>query len=190
MTLLIIFLICVFITLAVGVLAGVSDIKSMTIPNAYSVYVIILFFLAYGALYIGESSAEPFGPILYHLLAALLMFIVTIILFALGIIGAGDSKFATACAFWIGVKYVPVFLFFMTLCGGLLGVIALILRRKKPFKSPAEGSWVAQVQGGADKVPYGVAITVGMLFAIVYAGYFSSDMLSAFVELHNVEFDL
>ncbi len=180
MFLLIIFLICVFITLFVGVLAGLSDIRSMKIPNSYSLYVVAAFFVAYVVLYIGGQGGV-FSSLPSHLLSAGLMFVATAILFGLRIIGAGDSKFATACAFWIGAKYLTIFLFFMTLGGGLLGIVALYIKRKKPFKNPKEGSWAAQVQSGVDKVPYGVAITFGMVIAFVYAGYFSPDVLSSFI---------
>ena len=181
MILLIIFLICVFVTIAVGGLAGFSDIRSMTIPNSYSVYVMASFCVAYTALYLGGYSYEIFGTLLSHVISAVMAFLLTFVLFALKIIGAGDSKFATACALWIGAKYIPIFLFFMTLVGGLLGVVALYIKRKKPFEAPAEGSWVAQVQGGADKVPYGVAISLGMYIAFMHAGYFSVETWSLFL---------
>ncbi|PCI57152.1 MAG: peptidase [Alphaproteobacteria bacterium] len=186
MILLIIFLICVFITLVIGGLAGLSDIRSMTIPNSYSLYVMAAFFVAFGALYLG-GQGDVFGSFLSHILSASLAFVVTLGLFAMRVIGAGDSKFATACALWFSVKLLLVFLFFMTLFGGVLGVVALYIKRNKPFKNPAEGSWVAQVQGGADKVPYGVAISFGMLVAFIQAGYFSSDVLGSFVASHMVE---
>ncbi len=186
MVLLIIFLICVFITLFVGVLAGLSDIRSMKIPNSYSIYIIAAFLVAYLGLYFA-GHAGVFSSIWSHILSAGLMFLATAVLFGLKIIGAGDSKFATACAFWIGAKYLTIFLFFMTLGGGVLGIIALYIKRKKPFKSPREGSWAAQVQSGADKVPYGVAITFGMVIAFIYAGYFSPDVLSSFIDVPSEE---
>ncbi len=181
MILLIIFLICVFITLAIGGLAALSDLKSMKIPNAYSLVVVGVFFVAYAATYFGGFEGKVFGFALSHLLSAGATFILTLILFALGMIGGGDAKFASACAFWIQAKYIPVYLFFMTLLGGLLGLVALYLKKKKPFKAPVEGSWAAQVQGGADKVPYGVAISFGMLIAFIHSGYFSTDVLSIFL---------
>lgn len=186
MILLIIFLICVFVTLVVGGLAALSDIKTMTIPNNYSLYVIVSFFIAYGALYLGGQE-NVFSPFLSHMISAALAFFVTLGLFAMRIIGAGDSKFATACALWFGVKSLLAFLFYMTLSGGVLGMIALYIKRKKPFTDPADGSWVAQVQGGAEKVPYGVAISFGMLVAFMHAGYFSTDVLGSFVVSHSVE---
>ncbi len=180
MILLIIFLICVFITLLVGALAGLSDIRCMKIPNNYSIYVIALFLIAYISMYFGGQDAV-FASLFSHLASAAAMFVVTLILFGFKILGAGDSKFASACALWISLKYLPIFLFFMTLFGGLLGGIAIYIKRKKPFENPKENSWIAQVQDGADKVPYGVAISFGMLIAFMHMGYFSPDILASFV---------
>ena len=174
------FLLCIFLTLAVGVFAGLSDIRTLKIPNAYSGYVVALFCVAYSVLFFSGHD-HVFSAIWWHVLSAVSMFVVSLGLFSLKVIGAGDSKFGSACALWINVKYLPIFLFFMTVFGGLLGVVALILKKHKPFAEPIAGGWIEQVQGGASKVPYGVAISFGMLIAFIYAGYFSPAVLSSFV---------
>ncbi len=180
MILLIIFLICLFVTLGVAVMAGVSDFKRMKIPNIYSLYIIMAFFIAFISLYLGGNDTV-FDSIYLHILSALVTFLVTFVLFGLKLLGAGDSKFATACAFWVSLKYLPIYLFFMTLFGSVLGFVALYLKNKKPFKSPADGSWIAQVQGGASKVPYGIAIAVGLLVSFMHTGYLSVDVLTSFL---------
>lgn len=177
---LLVFLICVFIALGVGVLAGMSDIRGMVIPNAYSVYIILAFVVAYGVVALSGNKAV-FAPILSHVTSAVLAFGVTFGMFAMRMIGAGDSKLATAVALWVGVQDFVVFIFYMALMGGVLGVCALLLQKYKPFAAPPEGSWVAQVQGGASKVPYGVAIAFGMVIAFLKAGYFGADALSSFL---------
>lgn len=180
MIVLIVFLICLFLSLVVGFLAGLSDYRCMKIPNSYSVYVIAAFAVAYSCVSIGGYSGV-FAPVLSHVISAAITFFVTLALFGLKVIGAGDSKFATACALWIGAKFLPVFLFYMTLFGGVLGGVALYIKKKKPFEAPSEGSWIEQVQSGKDKVPYGIAISFGMVVAFIHAGYFSADVLSIFV---------
>lgn len=180
MILLIIFLICMFVALGVSVMAGISDYRTMKIPNIYSLYVIVAFFVAYIALYLGGQT-NVFGSLYVHLLSAGVTFLVTFILFGLKLLGAGDSKFATACALWVSVKYLPIYLFFMTLFGSVLGIVALYLKNKKPFKSPTDGSWVAQVQSGASKVPYGIAIAVGLVASFLHTGYLTTDVLSSFL---------
>jgi len=180
MILLVIFLVCLFITLGIGVMAGLSDFKTLKIPNIYSVYVIAAFFVAYMAMYFGGAD-HVFDKLHMHLLSMAVTFLVTFILFALKLIGAGDSKFATACAIWVSLKYMPIYLFFMTLFGSVLGFVALYLKNKKPFKSPAQGSWIEQVQSGASKVPYGIAIAVGLFVSFMHTGYLTTDVLSSFL---------
>lgn len=180
MLLLIIFLICVFLMLAVTCAAGISDFRTLTIPNMYSLYVIALFILTYACLYFG-GRADVFGSVSSHLGSMAATFVVTFILFSMKLLGAGDSKFASACSIWIGLKYLPIYLFFMTLFGSVLGFVALYLKNKKPFQSPAPGSWVEQVQGGASKVPYAIAIAFGVFMSFFYTGYLSSEVLASFL---------
>jgi prepilin peptidase CpaA len=180
MLILVIYLVCLFVAIALAGLAGLSDIKGLTIPNSYSVYMVGVFMIAYAALYFGAPQANIFGGIVPHLLSAFVFFIVTFILFALNVLGAGDSKFGAACALWVSLKYLPIYLFFMTLFGGILAIVTLYIKHKKPFKSPAEGSWIAQAQSGIDKVPYGVAIGFGAVATFVYAEYLSPTVLASF----------
>ncbi len=179
MLVLIVYLMCLFVAIGLAIFSGLSDIKGLTIPNSYSLYMITTFIIAYSALYFGAPQANIFGGIVSHILSSLIFFIVTFILFALNMLGAGDSKFGASCALWISLKYLPIYLFFMTLFGGILGVVALYIKHKKPFKSPADGSWIAQLQNGIDKVPYGVAIGFGIVVTFFYAEYLSPAVLAS-----------
>lgn len=180
MLLLIIFLLCIFVALGTGVLAGYSDIKGMTIPNSYSVIVIVSFVVCYLVLSVFGRD-DVFFSLVSHVLGALIVFGVTAAMFAFGVLGAADSKLATAFALWVGVRGLFPFLFYMSLIGGVLALVSLALKKWKPFKAPAQGSWVAQVQGGASKVPYGVAIACGGLASFLNIGYFSVDVLTSFL---------
>lgn len=173
MLILVIYLICLFVAIGLTGLAGLSDVKGLTIPNSYSLYMVGAFAIAYAALYYGSPEADIFGSIISHSISALVFFVVTFILFALNVLGAGDSKFGAACALWVSLKYLPIYLFFMTLFGGILGIVTLYIKHKKPFKSPADGSWISQAQNGIDKVPYGVAIGFGAVVTFIYAEYLS-----------------
>ncbi len=182
MLLLIIFLTCIFVALGAGALSGLSDIRGMTIPNLYSLVVIAAFFAAYICLYIG-GRGEVFSPLSAHLLSALLTFSLTALLFGGRMIGAADSKLATAYAFWLGIGDVPVFLAYMVFAGGVLAVASLVFMRLKPFKSPDKESWIGRVQNGESKVPYGVAIAFGALVAFFKVGYMDSDVLVSFLHV-------
>ncbi len=176
---LVLFLICLLLSVGVGALAGLSDIRGMVIPNIYSVVVGLSFFVAFTGLYLG-GKAQIFSPIWSHLMAAGLMFAVTLGLFAVRAIGAADSKLGTVFALWAGLKGLAPFLLFMALGGGILALAALILQKKKPFPNPAKDSWVGRVQGGESKVPYGVAIVFGAAVAFYQIGYFDPSNLSLF----------
>jgi len=179
---LVLFLICLFISIGVGVLASVSDIRGMVIPNIYSVIVIAAFLAAFVALSLMGNKGVFFSSIWSHLMAAGFMFVVTVLLFAAGTLGAADSKLGSAFALWVGIKGFLPFLLLMTLAGGVLGLVALSLKKWKPVANPAEGSWVALVQGGESKVPYGVAIVFGAVIAFYHVGYFDVSNWSSLLE--------
>ncbi len=176
---LIVFILCFSTVLVVGVLSARSDFRGMVIPNEYSVIVLAAFVVAY-------LATNFFGVLMFyslssHLLAGGLVFGVTLALFGLGMIGAADSKLTSVYALWLGMHGVLVFLFYMALLGGILALVALYIGKKKPFKDPLVGSWVDQVQGGASKIPYGIAIVGGVLASFVKLGYLSVSFYSSFL---------
>jgi Flp pilus assembly protein protease CpaA len=69
------------------------------------------------------------------------------------------------------MKGLVVFLFYMALMGGLLGIAALVMKKKQPFKNPPEGSWAQKAQSGKSVVPYGIAITFGAWCAFFHTGF-------------------
>lgn len=180
MLFLIIFLSCLFIAIGTGILAGWSDFRGLTIPNLYSAVILGAFVLAWvSSLVLGTGGVPVFSSIWSHLAAMLIVFFATYAMFAGGMIGAADSKVGTAFALWFGVKGLVPFLFFMTLAGGVLGLAALVLRRRALWPGAPEGSWIARVQKGENAVPYGIAIALGAFAAMIRIGYFDTGMLAA-----------
>lgn len=173
---------CVIVALGFGLASAWSDFKGFTISNAYSIGVILAFIPAFLAVFFLVPEAAYFASWKSHLLAAAIMFAVTFVLFTLHMIGAGDSKLATAYALWVGIMGIPAFLFYMTVTGGLLGVATLVLRRWKPFTAPPEGGWIARAQAGSSEVPYGIAIVVGAVVAFFQSGYFNPDRLAGLIQ--------
>lgn len=176
---LIIFLTCLFTAIGIGFLAAWSDIKGLTIPNWHSGAIIVSFFAAFILMHL-LGHEHVFYSLSSHLMSALIIFIITAVLFALKVLGAADSKLSTAFAFWSGISGLPAFLFYMTLAGGLIGLAAIALSKWKPFKSPKPEGWIARVQAGENKVPYGVAILCGALACFLNLGYFGEEILSFF----------
>lgn len=176
---LIIYLFAIIVALAAGLLASWSDLRGMTIPNTLVVFIGAAFIAAVAADLLAE--AEVFTDLLWHFLAGFLVFAVTAGMFFMKIIGGGDSKLLSVYALWAGMSQLMILLFCMASLGALVGVAALVLKKRKPFKNPREGSWVARVQGGESVVPYGIPITIGAFIVFINAGYLSPETLSAFL---------
>ena len=95
-------------------------------------------------------------------------------MFVLKLIGGGDSKLISAFALWLAsFDGLMAFLFYMGLCGALLGFVALFLKKRKPIRTENKKSWFYRVQSGESVVPYGVPIAIG-----AFAGFFASNMIS------------
>lgn len=176
---LVVYLSSVIVVLGLGLMACRSDYKGMVIPNYITVFVLLSFFVSYAALYFG--GIQIFEPLKHHLIAGGVMFFITFVMFVVRMVGGGDSKLIMAFAFWVGLEGLPVYLFYMALSGVFIGVAAIILKRKKPFKNPAEGSWVARVQSGENVIPYGIAIVTGAFVAFVQLGFLSPHNISLFL---------
>ena len=157
----------VFVT---TLLACLSDVQTLRIPNLYSVIVMAAFAVAFFV------SPESFGSWKEHLGAFAIILIVTYIMFMVGMMGGGDSKFGSALALWVGVHGLLSFVFWMGLMGGILGGISLYFKKKKPVQNPKEGSWIAQVQMGRNAVPYGIAISFGAWAGLLQTGLITHQL--------------
>jgi len=164
----------------VPLLDALADIRGMTIPNLYSIIVAAVFFVCYGLLWL-LGYADVFAPFVSHVLGGLVVFAVTAPLFALGIMGAADSKLSSAYGFWMGLQGLFPFLVYTSLAGGFIALLALLFQKAKPFKSASKDSWVGRVQAGESKVPYGVAIVIGALASFLFLGYASESVLRSFL---------
>lgn len=180
MILLIVFLTGICVALGFSLLAAYSDLRHMLIENFYSLAIGLSFFVVYGAVY-AAGKADIFAPLWVHILSGVMIFLMTFAMFAFGVLGGADSKLATAVAFWIGIKGLPIFLVTMTMIGGLLGIGALLLSRYQVLPGASQGSWVARAQGGEKNVPYAVAIAGGTFAAFFQLGYLNLQAFSLFL---------
>lgn len=176
----VLFLVVFGMLVATGFLvaAAISDFRSMTIPNIYAGGIVLAFIPAYLADSLTGQGMEFFFGWQSHLIAALAVFAISFLLFSLRILGAGDSKLATAIALWAGLAGLPAFLSYMAIVGALLAVATKVMNVKQLASAPKEGSWIAQAQAGRPAVPYGIAIGVGAIIAFYQLGYFSPEKLA------------
>ena len=155
-------------TLVLALWASVEDFRGLQIPNFISVAILASFLAAWAfdRHLVGGSWWLPFA-------ISFGIFVLSYLMFAVNIMGAGDSKLATVLSLWLGFKGLLIFIFYMSLAGGVLGVLTLLIKKYKPFKSSSGNGWIVQVQGGRNAVPYGIAITLGFFMAAWQGGLFS-----------------
>ena len=106
MLFLIIFLFALMSVVGIGFLAGWSDFKGLTFPNAYSLFIVLAFIPAYAADYF--SGASVFSTVLSQTVGFIIMFVVTFLMFTARMLGGGDAKLLSAYALWVGLKGLPL----------------------------------------------------------------------------------
>jgi prepilin peptidase CpaA len=137
-------------------MAAFNDIMRRRIPN-WTV-------LAIGALFIGWFLTQPSVAVVASMEAALIVFLVSCAFYALGILGAGDSKLMTVVALFVGLSRLPQFALATGLVGGLMAIISLATE-------PTRALVLMQTHGKGDigrGIPYGVAIALGGAFTVFY----------------------
>lgn len=153
------------------IMAALTDFLEMTIPNWISLSMVGVFVLV--APFAGVSLVD----FSWHLLAALLVFVVCFGLFALNVMGGGDAKLLTAAALWFGFNHsLFEFLVYTGYLGGFLTVFVLLLRANWD-KFATVGVKLPQTLMVAKKIPYAIAIGAAGLMA-----YPSSPLMVAAIQ--------
>ena len=140
------------------VVAAVIDVRTFTISNGLNATVALL------APVYWWSIGLPFWPdASIQIGAAAAVFAVLALTFYLGMMGGGDVKLAAALALWFSPGSTVLFLVVMSLAGGLLTVVILILHRRKSRIQVSQGG---EKEMTKPEVPYGVAIAIGGLWIL------------------------
>jgi len=140
--------------------AALCDLTRYTIPNLLSAAVSGLFLAFAAAAHLGLA------PLGWHLAAGLAGLALGFLLFALGWIGGGDAKLFAAVALWLGFADLLPYAAAASLCGGVL-TLSLLLLRKLPLPSRLGAqAWLARLHDARSGIPYGVALAAGA-FAIL-----------------------
>ncbi|MEP7316672.1 MAG: prepilin peptidase [Sphingomicrobium sp.] len=140
------------------VVAAVIDVRTFTISNGLNATVALM-----APLY-WWSIALPFWPdAAIQVGVALAVFAVLAVTFYIGMMGGGDVKLAAALALWFSPRSTVEFLVIMSLAGGLLTMVVLILHR---FKARRESADDSEKEIEKPEVPYGVAIAIGALWIL------------------------
>jgi prepilin peptidase CpaA len=134
--------------------ASVSDIRERKIPNRAVIAVLVLF-LPWAALH-------PIAWDLWAVGSAAIALAATFVLYALNIVGAGDSKLFAAVALFVGLSQLGLLAVFTALAGGLVAAVSLVTR-------PYRAMTMITLRGKGDfgrGVPYGVAISAAAAIII------------------------
>ncbi len=117
--------------------AAASDLLTMTISNRVSLLLIA------GFAVLAAGSGMGLHDILMHLGAAAVVFAAAFFCFAMGWIGGGDAKVATATALWLGFAHLLDYLVYASLFGGVLSISHLF----SVTPSEAEGPLFGYMKG-------------------------------------------
>lgn len=147
------------ILLAVAITGTWLDIRHRRLPN-WLCGIALVAGIGFG-LALGGWDALPTA--LLHFLIAL---VAGIGLFALGGIGAGDAKYYASLAAWFPLREAPLLIGTVSLAGLALLIAWLPWRMRRR----ARGRYPSEEDALFDKLPYGVAISLGALatFALIH----------------------
>ena len=154
--------VCVFPALMV--LAALSDVATMTIPNRISLALVPTFFVAAWLSHLTLTDTALHAGVGFAALA------LGIAGFAMGWLGGGDAKLIAAACLWVGPAATAPFLVATAFAGGVLA-LGLLGARQVPTPFSARGpEWLKRLLLPQGAIPYGVAIAAGALFALPNSG--------------------
>lgn len=150
------FTVIVFAGLLVA--AAVSDWRSLTIPNRYSVAIVALF----PSYVLAMDGAVDWQ---LHLAFAAGAFAFGFVLFSLRWFGGGDVKLFAAATLWAGPQlFIPLF-YYTAMCGGAMALLIWLHHRYQRAGILANFLVVRSEEGFAKKpIPYAVAIAASGLY--------------------------
>ena len=134
--------------------AAVTDLQRRQIDNWLNAAIALaapLFWLA---------SGQGLVDVGFHIAIALVVFTLLAVLFAFGAMGGGDVKLLTALALWIDPISFVKLLVIMSVLGGLLTLVMVVLHHVRKRK-------------GRIAVPYGIAISFAGIW-VIFSEYFST----------------
>lgn len=135
-------------------MAAISDLFTMTIPNRISVFLLASFVV------LAPVSGLPWAEISMSFAAGVIVLLVCFGFFALNVMGGGDVKLLAASAVWFGFSpALGAFILQTALWGGLVTLLVLLIR-KQADRFAAIGEFVPAPILTTKKVPYGVAIGI------------------------------
>ncbi len=147
--------------------ATVSDIRYYILSNKLCLVVALLYPIFITTLYI-SGTPLAITYIGYSVGISLVIFLALVALFALGLLGGGDVKFIPAVILWAGPAHSLQFLIITAISGGVISMIYLsffYVKSLNATKSSEKINFSMPIsmisKNEENKIPYGVAISIG-----------------------------
>jgi prepilin peptidase CpaA len=137
--------------------AAASDLFTMTISNRVSLALVA------GFLVLALLTGMGFHDILSHVGAGAAVLAIAFTCFAMGWVGGGDAKVASAAALWFGFGHLLDYLLYASLFGGALTLLLLQFRQWPLPYSLAGQAWLLKLHAKESGIPYGIALAIGAL---------------------------
>jgi prepilin peptidase CpaA len=160
-------------------LSCITDIYHYTIPNSFSLILIVSFFM-----FAFLNPAFDWGLIGKHIMAGLIILIFGFILFSYNILGGGDVKILATSGLWIGLYDLSLYLAFVGIVGGALSIFLYLWRKTKPLEFYKRYKVLSSLYFGTSdatqittpraSIPYAVAIFAGLCWTLPNSFIFST----------------
>jgi prepilin peptidase CpaA len=137
--------------------AAASDLFTMTISNKLTLAMVAGFVL------LSPLVAIDLNTFAMHWAAAAAVLAVAFFCFAMGWIGGGDAKLASAIALWVGWNSTIEFVALASVFGGVLTLLLLTFRRAVLPAFIVRQPWIRRLHDERVGVPYGVALAAAGL---------------------------
>lgn len=140
--------------------AAFMDLLTMTIPNRLSLALVLGYFtlaawLGFSWLDVGSAAS-----------CAVVVFVLSAVMFHLGWIGGGDAKLASASALWVGWAQLLNYGLAASIIGGVVTLALMILRARPVPALVRSFDFMSRLMSPDEGVPYGIALALGGL--VVY----------------------
>ena len=176
-------LLSIFLILPIMVsLGAMTDIYGYTIPNVFSLILIIGFY-SFAIL----NPIFSWEMIAYHSLAGFIVLAVTFVLFSFGFLGGGDAKIMAASSLWFGLGDVGHYIVLIVIAGGVLSLLFMIWRRTKPFEIYNKFTPLRNLFHGPEcqqdkpmkkrSIPYAIAIAIGFYITLPSSTLFMNSFM-------------
>jgi prepilin peptidase CpaA len=136
------------------ILAALDDVRRLHISNIFPIALMIAF-----GFQIVVEGVQP--DLWQHAVSFAAVLAVGALLFAKGMIGGGDAKLLASTALWFNLSGLAVLLPAITMLGGFIAVLLVMLRWMTPARATPGANWAALKRRGP--IPYAVPIGIGAI---------------------------